>query len=131
MTATLDKKLQIKPKQSLLVINAPTGYLDGLQEVLQDIRVSDQHKLPPDSVLLFVNNLAQVDELLPDALRIAGENDLFWIAYPKGSSGVKTDINRDILWEVIIPYGWRPVRQVALDDTWSALRFRPSDRGGK
>jgi hypothetical protein len=50
---------------------------------------------------------------------------LLWVAYPKGSSGVKTDVNRDRLWQALEPTGWRPVRQVALDETWSAMRFRP------
>lgn len=45
-----------------------------------------------------------------------------WILYPKAN---RTDINRDSLWQMIAPYGFRPITQVAVDDTWSALRFRP------
>ena len=54
-----------------------------------------------------------------------------WIAYPKGTSGVKTDVNRDRLWEALRPTGWRPIRQVALDEVWSAMRFRPADEVGR
>lgn len=50
---------------------------------------------------------------------------MIWVAYPNGSSRVKTDINRDILWEMLKIQNIRPVSQIALDDTWSALRFRP------
>jgi hypothetical protein len=46
----------------------------------------------------------------------------FWVAYPKGN---RSDINRDKLWPILGEHGFRPVSQVALDDTWSALRFRP------
>jgi len=50
---------------------------------------------------------------------------LAWIAYPKASQ-MGTDLNRDILWKLVKPMGIRPVRQVSVDDTWSAMRFRPA-----
>jgi hypothetical protein len=45
----------------------------------------------------------------------------FWVAYPKAN---KADINRDTLWPILAERGMRPISQVAIDDTWSALRFR-------
>ncbi len=45
-----------------------------------------------------------------------------WILYPKAN---RADVNRDSLWQLIAPYGLRPITQVAVDETWSALRFRP------
>jgi hypothetical protein len=59
------------------------------------------------------------------ALDHAADDRLTWIAYPKAGR-LKPDLNRDILWELLDGKGVRPVRQVALDDTWSALRFRPA-----
>jgi hypothetical protein len=47
---------------------------------------------------------------------------VFWIAYPKGG---RADINRDTLWPLVAVHGLRPITQVAIDDTWSTLRFRP------
>jgi hypothetical protein len=49
-----------------------------------------------------------------------------WVIYPKGNV---TDLNRDTLWPALTPYGLRPVGQVAVDDTWSALRFRALKEG--
>jgi hypothetical protein len=49
-----------------------------------------------------------------------------WVAYPKGN---KADINRDTLWPIVTEYGLRPNGQVALDEVWSALRFRPYKEG--
>jgi hypothetical protein len=45
-----------------------------------------------------------------------------WVLYPKAN---RSDVNRDSLWRLIAPYGLRPITNVAVDDTWSALRFRP------
>lgn len=54
------------------------------------------------------------------------QGGLLWVSYPKGSGKNKPDINRDSLWDLSIPHGIHPVAQVALDETWSALRFVPN-----
>lgn len=63
---------------------------------------------------------------LRDALTSYGEQlarpTAFWVAYPKAN---RADINRDTLWPILAEYGMRPIGQVALDNVWSALRFRP------
>ena len=56
---------------------------------------------------------------------------MLWIAYAKGTSKVKTDVNRDRLWAAVQPIGWQPVRQIALDEVWSAMRFKPVEKAGK
>ncbi len=53
-----------------------------------------------------------------------------WAAYPKKTSGIDTDITRDHGWEALNAAGLRPVRQIAIDDTWSALRFRRPEHVG-
>lgn len=78
-----------------------------------------------------MTSLAKARELAPEVLGAAAEGGLVWLAYPKGGSGIETDVNRDILWEALKPTEWRPVRQVALDDVWSAMRFRPATDVGK
>jgi uncharacterized protein YbdZ (MbtH family) len=54
-----------------------------------------------------------------------------WVSYPKKSSKVKTDISRDAGWEIMAENSLRPVTQVSIDKTWSALRFRPVEQIGK
>jgi len=49
-----------------------------------------------------------------------------WVAYPKAN---KTDINRDTLWPIVVDFGLRPNGQIAIAETWSALRFRASRDG--
>ena len=52
--------------------------------------------------------------------------EVFWVLYPKGG---RADINRDSLWPIVAEYGMRPITQVAVDEAWSALRFRPLKAG--
>jgi hypothetical protein len=129
--SSLADKLQIRQGQALAVQNAPAGSLERLALELAGISVTAEPAAPPDGVLLFVTSLDEAERLAPGAMRAARPDGLVWIAYPKGSSGVKTDVNRDRLWEALQPTGWRPVRQVALDDVWSAMRFRPADQVGR
>jgi len=56
---------------------------------------------------------------------------IFWIAYPKGGLTTKTDLNRDILRGEVLKLGLAGVSLVAIDDTWSAMRFRPAEKVGK
>ena len=79
-----------------------------------------------DLVVAFV---ARRDDL-PSAeqARAAARADrLAWVSYPKGGQ-LGTDLNRDLLAAVLSAHGVQPVRQVSIDGTWSALRFRPANR---
>ena len=79
---------------------------------------------------LFVKSIAELEEQGPLAIQAVKYDGLLWICYPKQTSGIKTDINRDTGWGVIQSAGLRPVTQVAIDEIWSALRFRPAERVG-
>ena len=110
----------------MLVQNAPAGYFEHLVVELPQAGLEVEGV---DALLLFVTSLAEVAELTPGAIQKIGQSGLLWIAYPKGGSGVKTDVNRDRLAAAVLEQtGWRAVRQVAIDEVWSALRFRPLQR---
>jgi len=113
----LDAKLQLKPGQTLAVVNDQPGVLDAV----------DRPRSGPDdaeAVLVFVRSRAELDAAEP-AVRAASRDVLAWVAYPKAGR-LGTDLNRDILAAALTARGLQPVRQVALDDVWSALRFRPA-----
>jgi hypothetical protein len=124
MPASLAQKLQIKSGK-LIVINAPKGYAEQLAQNLPDLAVSTRAAGQAEAVLLFVNSLAEVDKLTPRAGKLVKPDGMLWLAYAKGTSKVKTDVNRDRLWAAVQPIGWQPIRQIALDDVWSAMRFKP------
>jgi hypothetical protein len=124
MPSSLAQKLQIKSGK-LIVMNAPQGYAAQLAQELKDLTVSARGSGQAEAVLLFVNSLAEVEKLTPRAGRLVKPTGMLWIAYAKGASKVKTDVNRDKLWAAVQPLGWQPIRQIALDEIWSALRFKP------
>jgi hypothetical protein len=78
-----------------------------------------------DAVVAFVRGSSDLETTAAPAIEAARRDALAWIAYPKAGK-LGTDLNRDSLRQLLQDRGIRPVRQVAIDDTWSALRFRPA-----
>lgn len=110
------KKLRFK-EGNALVLNAPDGFRLGVEGEQQ----SDKN----DFLLLFVNNSDEVRSWLPKALEALKEDAVFWIAFPKKSSKVQTDINRDSLFAIVSELSdYRAVSNVSIDSKWSVLRFR-------
>lgn len=109
-------KLQIKPGQSVVVLSEPDDVDLGIGAA------GDAGSA--DAVLVFVQGSADLPgEDVAAAVDAARRDALAWVAYPKGGK-LGTDLNRDSLAAALSDRGVRPVRQIALDDTWSALRFR-------
>ena len=75
-----------------------------------------------DVAMLIVDSAADVRSALEANATDLATAAAFWVAYPKGN---RADVNRDSLWPLLAEHGFRPISQVALDATWSALRFRP------
>jgi hypothetical protein len=130
MAMTMTEKLNLK-ENAMVVLNAPEGALAKLGGELPGVTLTSGAPDSAGAVLLYVNSLDEAARLSPEAVGLVRPGGLLWIAYPKGSSKVKTDVNRDRLWPVLEEIGWRPVRQVALDEVWSAMRFRPADEVGR
>ena len=78
-----------------------------------------------DAVIAFARSSAEADTLAPAAIGAVKRNGLLWLCYMKGGAKAGTDLNRDILWKHLTRHGIQGVRQVAIDDVWSAMRFRP------
>lgn len=80
------------------------------------------------TTIVFVKDSIEFQQIIPEILQHVENDSKLWICYPKGTSRVKTDINRDILWKLLEPFQLRPVTLVSLDEVWSAMRYRPNDK---
>jgi hypothetical protein len=124
MTSSLAKKMNVKPGNPIEVINCPTGLKERLALEFADHTLTFAQGELSGVVLIFISNKDQMNRLVfPILPELSGEYPL-WLAYPKGTSGVKTDVNRDVLWKLMESAGWGPARIIALDDTWACLWFR-------
>lgn len=124
--SSLIKKLGIRQGQKLLVLNGPQGYVQILGTLPSGTEVQTSAGGDAfDFVQVFVNSKADVESYVTQALQMLKPGGLLWWTYPKKSAKVQTDITRDKGWESLQEAGFRPVTQIAIDETWSALRFRP------
>ncbi len=111
------KKLRYK-EGNVALINAPDGFV-------LDISSAMHLEGKFDFILLFVRDAKELREWTPKAIASLNGDAVFWICYPKQSSKVKTDINRDIVWKILLDTTeYHLVSNVAIDETWSALRVR-------
>ena len=122
-------KLNLKDQTDIVVLNAP----DSFSPELQRLRGVQVHRTlsgsqPITFALAFVSRQTKLDAVARVlTLRAAGDA-VVWFAYPKGTSKRYTcDFNRDTGWQVLGAAGFEAVRQVAIDEDWSALRFRRAE----
>jgi phage-related baseplate assembly protein len=114
-------KLQIKPGQAVCVIGRP---LDATLDLGQELELV-QDPTKSDAVIVYCTSRADLEQLSAPLLAAARRDAMTWVAYPKAGQ-LGTDLNRDTLAALIQAEGVRPVRQIAIDDLWSALRLRPA-----
>lgn len=121
------KKLKLKSGTEILLLNLPAG-LDALKEALskEGIRVREKNLTEPVHFMLaFVEKRKHIEEIADQWIALLEGDAPCWMAYPKKSSKkYKSDLNRDHGWEAMGQNDWEPVSQIALDEDWSALRFR-------
>jgi len=117
-------KLRIKEGFTLLTINAPPDFEDNLGSLPAGIAISTTAK-KFDQIHWFVLNKVQLEKNLPRVLKLVRDDILLWIYYPKGSSGIQTDLTRDKGWDALLSHkelGW--INLISFNDTWSAFASR-------
>ncbi|MFN4203985.1 MAG: hypothetical protein ACK4GM_13090 [Tabrizicola sp.] len=118
------KKLQIKAGATLAVHGAPPDLEPLVGSWSEDVTLTAQLSAA-DAYLVFVRSCAEIARLAPEVATKAEGDAIVWFAYPKKSSRrYASDVGRDASWAPLGALGFEGVRQIAIDDDWSALRFR-------
>jgi hypothetical protein len=129
MTQTLFEKLQYKEEKNLLIQGLPSSiekqfsklaFAKNVTPLLKSRRI--------DFALVFAINENQLNGILEDVLPALHDEAKLWIAYPKTTSKIVSNLNRDCSWNMVVSAGYEGVRQVALDSVWSALRFKRAEQ---
>lgn len=122
-------KLQLKDQKEIVVLNAPKSFEPELARLKGvDVRRSVQGVKEIQFSLAFVTTQAEVDANVKSVAERAKGDAVVWFAYPKGSSRRYTStINRDSGWDSLGKAGFEAVRMIAIDEDWSAVRFRRAE----
>lgn len=121
------KKLNHKDQDTVIVLNEPAEFAAALKEFARTSSVLNSASKEKDCgfAMAFAATQAKVDKAATALDKVLEGDAILWMCYPKGSSKrYACDFNRDTGWQVLGDLGFEPVRQVAIDADWSALRFR-------
>ena len=118
----LVKKLGIKPGHRLLLVNEPVGFLDLLIGLPDDVETEFPTDEAADVIVFFTTVAAEVKQFprLKKRLRPGGG---LWVAWPKKSSGVETDVTFEVVQPAGLKTGLVDNKVCAIDATWTGLRF--------
>ena len=118
----LPQKLGIKPDMVVAVISAPEGFERTLGALPEGARLAHGHRGARGLTVCFVTNKRELEHKLEPAAAAMGEGGL-WIAWPKKSSGVATDVTEDAVRAAGLQQGIVDIKVCAIDAVWSGLRF--------
>ncbi|RVU24131.1 hypothetical protein EOJ36_09395 [Sandaracinomonas limnophila] len=120
------KKLKFRSQG--IVLNAPKIMEEEFLKLGFKTQFEDSKS---ENTLVFLSSKSDFISFLEEDLSQIEFDSVLWFAYPKGTSKIKTDINRDILRVTGEEFGITTVTAISIDETWSALRFRPIAQVGK
>ncbi|MFI5186176.1 MAG: hypothetical protein ACHQF0_05595, partial [Chitinophagales bacterium] len=124
MSQTLFEKLEFTDEKNLLIQGLPSSiekqfcklsFAKNMTPLLKNRKI--------DFALVFAVNENQLKGILKDVMPALKEESKFWVAYPKITSKIVTDLNRDGGWQQLTSAGYESVNEVTLDHVWSAARF--------
>lgn len=103
----------------IAVTNAPTG----LPLEAPGVAVAKSLTRDLDLIMLFATTQKELKARWPKAIAALKPGGALWVAYPKKSSGVETDLAEGE-WAATQGSGWNPITMIGVDETWSAVRFK-------
>jgi hypothetical protein len=130
MSQTVFEKLQLADEKNLLIQGLPSSiekqfsklsFAKNMTPLLKNRKI--------DFALVFAVNENQLNCILKDVMPSLKGESKFWVAYPKITSKIVTDLNRECSWNRLTCEGYESIERVELDHVWSAMRFvRGQDR---
>ena len=132
MANTISQKLKIQAGDTLLTVNEPSEFQKGLNGLPKGVKVIESGK-DYNQVHWFVLNRAQMENQMSKVMKLLKPGVIVWVYYPKGTSKLQTDLNRDKGWDCLLAEGdkltW--ISLISFDDTWSVFGFRPKTETDK
>ncbi len=121
---SIAQKMFIKPDSRFLLVNPPAGYLAQLGELPQGTVLLNDSSSIVEVIQVFVANRAELEQQLPRLKELLAPKGMLWVTYHKGTSKVKTDINRDTIYAYAHTIGLDGVAMLSIDEDWSAFRLK-------
>lgn len=118
--------MRVTENSVITVVNGPGNYKKLLGPVPKGVAVKDTLKKGDMFIHLFVQNTKELNKYFPKVTKALGDGGLLWISYPKGSSGMQTDLSRDHGWEILADAKLKWLALISFSDKWSAFLMKNS-----
>jgi hypothetical protein len=115
-------KLGIKAGARVALVGAPHGFEAALEPLPDGTRVVRQLRKGADVAVMFATSQSELGKRWSALTSAVGPTGAVWVAWPKRTSGVATDMTENGVRDVVLPTGWVDTKVCAIDDTWSGLR---------
>lgn len=119
----LSIKLGIKEGMAIATLHAPVAYEDLLGGIPKGARVTTSLRGKMDLIHFFTTSRSELQKSFPRLKTCLAENGILWISWPKGGSGIATDLKENVVREIGLATGLVDVKVCAVDETWSGLKF--------
>lgn len=126
MSDSLPETLLLAPGVRARLLNAPKSLKPLFDPLPTGVHLNESGTEPAGWLMVFVKDRAALDAFATVAVSEVAYDGVLWIAYPEKPGG----LSRDTLCQTMQPFGFDPVATVAVDDHWTALRFRPRESLG-
>ncbi len=123
MESDVLKKLRIKSGHRAAILDAPASYRELLAGAPEGVELAESLDGQFDFIHCFVTRKADLERMAPELRAAMRPESILWVSYPKGQA-IPTDLKRDIAWQVLADAGLKAVAQVAMDEVWTAMRFK-------
>jgi len=117
----LAKKMRITAGATIVALHAPDNYAAALGPLPEGVTIKHKAAKQNAFIQLFVHNKAELEREIFKACAALEPGGLIWICYPKGSSGMQTDLTRDKGWECLEQIDMNWLSLISFDDKWSAF----------
>lgn len=123
------EKLQLKDEKNLLIQGLPSSVEKQFAKLSYNKNLTPLLKTRKiDFALIFAINQFQLNNILKELFTALHSDCKLWIAYPKTTSKIVSDLNRDASWDILSKNDFEAIRQVTLDHVWTAMRFKKVDQ---
>ncbi len=120
---SLGEKLGIKEGFRIAIVNSPANYRASLGELPKRVTAVGKPEAEMDLIQCFVKNKREAASTISALKHNISPRGALWVSWPKGSSGVSTDLNENVVREIGLKSGLVDVKVCAVDETWSGLKF--------
>ena len=122
--SSLAAKLKLRQGSRAALIHAPDSYRKTFGRIPPGVTFSPKLAGKFGWIQIFVKNQSDLRRIAPRAIRALGPDGLLWIAFPKGTSSIQTDLTRDAGWDILCTYELKWVTLVSVTPVWSAFAMR-------